>query len=142
VYVLDTDTCSYYLGRSTRYPALLRRIREADERDLALTVVTVEERLRLALDGIRAAERKPEVTLRYAFFLEVFRALSLFQILPYDEAAAQVYQSFAPEVKRVGTRDCRIAAICIAGGHTVVTHNTRDFARIPGVRYVDWTAPE
>jgi tRNA(fMet)-specific endonuclease VapC len=43
-------------------------------------------------------------------------------------------------IKRIGARDCQIAAIAISLGFTVITRNTRDFQRIPDVKFEDWTA--
>ena len=36
---------------------------------------------------------------------------------------------------RVGTRDLRIAAVCIVHGATLVTHNARDYAQLPGLTF-------
>lgn len=37
--------------------------------------------------------------------------------------------------------DLLIAATAIAFQHTLVTHNTKDFAAKPGIQVVDWLAP-
>ena len=38
----------------------------------------------------------------------------------------------------VGSHDLIVASIAIANDLTVVTHNTKDFANIPGLRIEDW----
>ncbi len=65
--------------------------------------------------------------------------LRQFQTLPYTEADEDLYQSWSAAVKRVGTRDCRVAASAINRRLTVVTANLRHFQQIPGVQAVDWS---
>ncbi len=36
-------------------------------------------------------------------------------------------------------RDLMIAAIALANGLTLVTNNTREFARVPGLKLEDWS---
>ena len=38
----------------------------------------------------------------------------------------------------IGPYDLQIAAIALAHDLTVVTHNTREFARVPGLKLEDW----
>jgi len=38
----------------------------------------------------------------------------------------------------VGANDLKIAAIAVESGAVVVTHNVRDFRRIPGVTTSEW----
>ena len=41
----------------------------------------------------------------------------------------------------IGPYDVQIAAIAVANGCTLVTHNTREFSRIPGLLLEDWEVP-
>ena len=50
-----------------------------------------------------------------------------------------LYQSWSPAVKRLGTRDCRIAATALVHGFTVVTCNLSHSRPIPGIRAEDWS---
>ena len=61
------------------------------------------------------------------------------QVLPFGEAADEVFRELKQQKIRVGTMDLRIGAIGIANGMTVLTRNTVDFERIPGLSFEDWT---
>lgn len=60
-------------------------------------------------------------------------------LFPFDDVAAEVFQELRGQKVRVGTMDLRIAAIAIANGMTLLTRNTVDFERIPGLTFEDWT---
>lgn len=51
-------------------------------------------------------------------------------ILRYDDDAAQIFHDFPAALKRAGSQDCRIAAVALANGFTVVNSNTTHFAKI------------
>lgn len=68
--------------------------------------------------------------------------LDAVSVLPFDAAAAHVYGQVAAHLVEagvpIGTMDTLIAAHAVALHATVVTHNTRHFSRVPGLRLVDW----
>jgi len=61
------------------------------------------------------------------------------QVVPFGAAADEVFRELKQQKIRVGTMDLRIGAIAIANGMTVLTCNTVDFERIPGLSFEDWT---
>jgi len=64
------------------------------------------------------------------------------EILPFDEEAALAYDDLRASLEKAGTpigsMDMLIAAHAISQGVTLVANNTREFARISGLRLVDW----
>ncbi|CDH44248.1 MAG: type II toxin-antitoxin system VapC family toxin [Candidatus Competibacteraceae bacterium] len=62
--------------------------------------------------------------------------------LPFDDDAAEhfgdIRATLAHQGKPIGPYDLQIAAIARAHGLIVVTHNTREFARVPGLMLEDW----
>ena len=140
MYLLDTDTVSLLLGHASAYPQLVTRTRAVPDDELFVSIITVEEVLRGALDLVRKSHRTPKEPDAYAFFLRQLQHLRTFQVLPFDAAAHARFLALPPEVRRRGPQDCRIACIAVSRGFTVVTRNTRDFARIAGVKCEDWTA--
>ena len=104
-----------------------------------ISVITVEEILQGALASVQKAKRKPSVTKAYQYFEELFLALNRLQILPYTSAAEKIYQSLPAKTKRIGTQDCRIAAIASTNSFIIVTVNVDDFISINLADVEDWT---
>jgi tRNA(fMet)-specific endonuclease VapC len=70
------------------------------------------------------------------------RFLKPYDTLPYDDAAAQEYGRIRAYLENAGTPigpyDLQIAAIALLHDLIVVTHNTREFHRIPSLKVEDW----
>jgi tRNA(fMet)-specific endonuclease VapC len=62
--------------------------------------------------------------------------------LPFDDLAAEEYGKVREHLTSRGTligpNDLLIASIGLANGLTVVTHNTAEFSRVPGLPLEDW----
>jgi predicted nucleic acid-binding protein len=58
-------------------------------------------------------------------------------VIPFDLPAARDYAQLTVDLRRsgqaVGAHDLQIAATALSGGFEVVTHNLRDFTRVPGL---------
>ncbi len=71
--------------------------------------------------------------------------LPAFLSLPFDDRAALVYGQVRADLEAKGTpigpNDYMIAAIALANGLTLVTHNTSEFSRVAGFKLVDWHVP-
>jgi tRNA(fMet)-specific endonuclease VapC len=72
--------------------------------------------------------------------LEMF--LAPLVILPFDEAALWVYGDLRAELECKGTPiealDTMIAAHALSQQSTLVTNNTLEFARVPGLALENW----
>lgn len=64
---------------------------------------------------------------------------SSIEVLPYDSAAATVFDGLVIHRVRIATMDLRIASIALSRGLIMVTRNTGDFSRVPGLVIEDWT---
>lgn len=73
---------------------------------------------------------------------QLLTALARFPSLPFDDAAARAFGKLRADLElpgqRIGPYDLQIAAIALVHGATLVTHNTREFARVSGLRVEDW----
>ena len=60
----------------------------------------------------------------------------------FDDAAVEEYARIRVAIESAGTpigaMDLLIAAIALANDLILVTHNTREFSRVPGLRVEDW----
>ncbi|MEH2157748.1 PIN domain-containing protein [Nostoc sp.] len=65
-----------------------------------------------------------------------------FADLPLDRQAPKIAGNIRARLNALGTpigaNDLLIAAIALANSLTLVTHNTREFSRIDGLKYEDW----
>jgi tRNA(fMet)-specific endonuclease VapC len=140
VYLLDTDTLSLvFRGGEEGYPLLKRRLEETPPETRFVCAVTVEEMLAGALAKIRLEETKHQGTSGYALLVRLVRFLSTFPILPFNDEANALYQAMPAAIKRQGRGDCKIAAVALRHGCTMVTRNVSHFSAIPGVACEDWT---
>jgi tRNA(fMet)-specific endonuclease VapC len=68
--------------------------------------------------------------------------IAVCRILPFDERAASIAAQVAEELGRkgipIGPMDTLIAATALANTATLVTHNTAEFSRVPGLQIEDW----
>ena len=132
-YLLDSNTCIEAM-RSRPSP-VKRRLVAAAAADLAVCTVGVGE-LR------SGAERSASPVAEHA---KIDQFLAPFHSLPFDTPAAEEYARVRYELERAGQRigqlDMQIAAIARLHGLTVVTHNTKDFGRVPGLSIEDWQLP-
>jgi len=141
VYALDSDTLALFLRGNQN---LVRRVLATPKADLWLPAPVVEERLRgrlatlSSLNPSRPADSR-KLPAAYALLLETMQELNGFQHLAYTREAEALFQSWPAAVKRIGTRDCRIAATAVVHGFTVITCNLAHFQAIPNASLEDWS---
>ena len=62
--------------------------------------------------------------------------------LPFDDAAAETFGKVRAHLFAAGTpigpNDMQVAAIALANNLILVTHNTGEFSRVPGLQIEDW----
>lgn len=129
-FLLDTNIVIFALRRS---PGPLRDHLRAESDRLAISTITVSE---LAYGAEKSADANAN---RRA----VGQFLALARVLPFDASAAQhageVRARLAAAGTPIGGYDVLIAGHARSAGLTVVTNNTREFERVPGLEVVDWT---
>lgn len=139
-YLLDTDHISF-LQRptSTEYARLVVRLGQHGKSEYGSSVITFHEQALGAHTLLTRARTTPEIVRAYTFFFEVVETFQAIQVVPFDLAAAAVFDALRGQRLRVATADLRIASIALSRGLTVLTRNAADFGRVPGVVTEDWT---
>lgn len=133
MYLLDTNACIRVLNGSSG--PLVARLRRHAPSEIRISSVTRAELLYGARRSARVGEN---LRLLSAFFAPLVS-------LPFDDACADQYgalrASLAAAGKPIGPNDLLIAATVLAHDLTLVTHNTREFSRIAGLKIEDWEQP-
>ncbi|MCX7692431.1 type II toxin-antitoxin system VapC family toxin [Tepidimonas taiwanensis] len=127
--LLDTNICIYLINRKP--PAVLQRFRAYRAGEIGLSSIVAAE---LAYGVAKSGSARNQQA------LELF--LAPLEIHPFDTQAIWVYGRLRATLEQQGTpigaMDTLIAAHALALDATLVTHNTREFARVPGLRLEDW----
>src|SRR5438876_820491 len=136
--LLDTNHLSVFTDeRDPRHGPLNKRMEAATE-PVACTIVSVEEVLRgwlAIIHRLRDVHRQLPAYARLGQFLDV---LSDWDVMPFDERAADQFRDLRRKRIRIGTMDLKIASVALVHDALLVTGNTRDFASVPGLRCEDW----
>ena len=130
-YMLDTDICSYEMKRSN--DLLLKRLQKLPVSDVCVSVITKSE----LLYGVEVSPRRQQDEAALNAFL------SYVEVLDFPDQASSHCAQVRSQLKKLGTmigaNDLLIAAHARSLGLTLVTHDTREFGRVPKLAIEDWT---
>ncbi len=132
MYLLDTNIISYWMRGD---PQLINKIKSYSPSDLSLSTITLAE----IYYGIEKSPlKKKERRLKIEYIK------SELDIYPFNEQAAVKYGTIRAALEKIGKpiseRDTQIAAIALANKLSIVTHNTKEFGRIPKLKVEDWAS--
>lgn len=132
MYLLDTNACINFL----RDPQsrIGRRLARVPYHEVALCSVVKAE----LFYGVQRSRDPDDARQKLTAFAAHFVSL------PFDDPAAVIYGEIraylAQRGQLIGPNDMFIAATALAHQATLVTHNTREFNRVPGLLIEDWEA--
>jgi tRNA(fMet)-specific endonuclease VapC len=139
LWLLDTDHMTHW---QRHHPMVLRRLGQCQQNEYGTTIVTLEEQLRGRLAQLNQRNIATDrIRFHYASLQSTYDFYQRLQVFEFSYAAELQYADLLKQQVRVGTQDLRIAAIALSLGATVVTCNSRDFGRVPGLSIEDWTVP-
>lgn len=131
-YLLDTNICIFTIKNK---PDHVRELFKRHQEQLCISTITL-------MELIYGAEKSSNPS-HNLFIVEGFAAR--LEVLDYDTAAAAHTGQIRAELARTGTPigpyDQMIAGHARSRGLITVTHDSREFRRVPGLRVEDWIHP-
>ena len=130
-YLVDTNILGYFARNSSA--ALQKRMLTAlKKQDVAVSAITrAETKFGLAL--LQSDDKRRRT---------IDLLLNEFPVLPWTGQAADRYGEIAAHLQQIGqaigVMDTQIAAHTLVLDLSLVTHNTRHFERVPGLKLHDW----
>ncbi len=130
-HLLDTNSCVHHL-RYGHTSSITAKLAAAAPGSVALCSVVVAE----LLHGAHRSVRKTQTLSQVQSFCRQFQSLA------FDDASAAEYGRIRAHLASLGTpvgpNDLLIASIALANRLTLVTNNTSEFSRVPGLMVEDW----
>jgi tRNA(fMet)-specific endonuclease VapC len=127
--LLDTDVVIHYLKGD---PGIVARIHNASRAELAIPAIVVYE-LEYGTLRSKLGPRR---------WRELEAGLQYIQHVPFDSTAAMAAARIRVELEKreltIGPLDLLIAGTAVSRGAALVTNNTAEFSRVPGLRVLDW----
>jgi tRNA(fMet)-specific endonuclease VapC len=131
-YLLDTDTCIYWIKDIN---SVRNKVREIGWEQIYICSITVAELYFGAYNSQRVAEN-------------LTRAENFIQnlpVVPLTDSALRKYGELKAELRRIGQTiaefDLLIASVALVENYTLVTNNTRHYERINGLKLENWIMP-
>ena len=129
-YFLDTNAVIALSNNSSLN--LSRRIRQVSPTDIAVSAIVMQE---LYFGAYKSRRRSQNIAVADAL---------RFEVVEFDQGdarqAGEIRAFLRDRGTPIGPYDVLIAGQTVARNAVLVTRNTREFARVPGLRIEDWEA--
>ena len=131
VYYLDTNICIFHMRKP--FGTLAAKINSIPHDRIKIPTVVKGE----LLVGAEKSNRRDDT------LAETLAFLMPFEIVPFDDSILLTYAKMRAALElrgqKIGYNDTIIAATVLAKNGILVTNNIREFRRIDGLQYEDWT---
>ncbi|MBD2501896.1 type II toxin-antitoxin system VapC family toxin [Anabaena azotica] len=129
-YLLDTDTCIYWLRDRFSVRA---KVREIGWNQIVICVITAAELYYGAYNSSRVQEN---LTLAEEFIKNL-------PVIPLSNNSIKIFGELKTELRKsgqpIGDFDLLIASVALTESYILVTNNTRHYSRINGLKLENWT---
>jgi tRNA(fMet)-specific endonuclease VapC len=131
---LDTNICIYYLRGDI--PEVKNRFLSTKPGHIMIPSIVQAE---LLTGAMKSQNRDHNLAAIRSF-------LAPLTIVPFDNKGAEYYAKIRSDLelqgRGIGPNDIIIAATVLSHGGTLVTNNTGEFKRVPGLKLVNWLEGE
>jgi len=131
--MLDTNIGIYIMNR--RPIEVINQFKQFDIGEIGVSTITVSE---LRYGAAKSKNREVNQQRVDAFLLP-------FEIMPYDEIAADSYGHIRWQLEKrgemIGPLDLLIAAHAVSRDLVLITNNEREFKRVENLKLENWAAP-
>lgn len=139
MYIFDTDMIIIMQHKSEpEWSRLFARVAKFDRSQSYVTTVSVHEQF-LGAHNYIAKGARAKIIRGYQMIEWAMLTYNDYKVLPFDEPSAIQFEQLRKQKVRIATMDLRIASIALSHDFTVLTRNTVDFDKVPGLRVEDWT---
>jgi tRNA(fMet)-specific endonuclease VapC len=74
----------------------------------------------------------------YDNLADLFDFLGDWEIVRFDDRAAEQFNGLRKQLRRLGAQDLKIASIALVQDALLLSANLRDFGQVPGLRVENW----
>jgi tRNA(fMet)-specific endonuclease VapC len=130
IWLLDTNVLIHAVRG--RPPGVRAHLQQQSPEDVAVSSITIAELW-------YGAEKSDDPTRKREAWEAV---LAPFEVVAFDRGAAEHHARIRYLLRQrpIGERDLLIASIALAYDLTLVTHNAKEFSRVPRLRVENWAA--
>src|SRR5262249_25168122 len=137
--LLDTDhVTALRYAEHPRGLTLNARLQSSGDPVVATTAITPEEQMRGWPGELGRRQEAHKQVPAYAMLADLFQFFSKWQVVPFDDRAADRFEALRKQRIRIGTPDLKIAAITLVHDAVLLSANLRDFEKVPELRVENW----
>ncbi len=136
IYLLDTTTITHI---QYNHPRVLAALTAHALDTISISSVNMEEMLGGWIRRIPQSRTPRDEAIASVLLTESVIFLAGFSLVPITDVAINRYETLRRMKLNVGRNDLRLAACALELDAIVATNNIRDFGRVPGLKWVDWT---
>jgi tRNA(fMet)-specific endonuclease VapC len=137
MHLLDTNiVTALYAGNEL----VIRRLRDLDDPQVGITIVTKAELLRGRIDYLLKATDGEALLRDQSLLVQTEQLLNDLRVVPFERTAIAQFERLKAQksLRKVGRSDLLISSITLANQATLVTRNLKDFQRVPNLKLVNW----
>ena len=129
IYLLDTDTVSFIVRKN---PQIIKNLIEHENDEICISAITYAD---LCYGFQKKGSQK--------LFAEVKSIVNKLTIVDFDDSQSELYGEIRANLEKTGTildnMDMLIASAALSQNAMLVTHNTRHFSKVKGLKIEDWS---